>query len=300
MAILRPDRWFCLTLCLLFAGCSADPIKFQPQRHDLPQGRVDVSFQVEGQIPVVTAETPGGAALMALSTGVDFHLVSLAASQRLQLPVRHDEFATRDGIDGVSQASGVAMVDPVSVGNASFRHVPIAIMEQPHATPADIDGTFGSSLFADLLVTIDWRNQRLTFEEGQLPRPNDHDIFPIRRTPDGAMLIPLKIDNRIVWARFDTAAPVGIAIPADDQWRFPPPATASEPPVHNPGETYQMARNVRLGRHVLYKPNVLIGDVDRPTIGALYLRHFTITIDRTNARVRLSRPLGAPLKLAAR
>jgi predicted aspartyl protease len=161
-------------------------------------------------------------------------------------------------------------------------------------------------VFRDVLWTIDYARGRMTMEEGQsLPPPDGKEILPLQMGTGNKLLIPGSIAGQEVWLVVDTGFSGALAIPQWAMGAFPGTSGAiatGEVHYYFGKGTYKisrMASDLTLGRHRIVRP-LFMPEMGRdPTIGAEYLRQFTITIDQRNQRIRLHRVGDQPIRTAA-
>jgi predicted aspartyl protease len=307
-----PAAALCGWVIAALAGCAAKevpPPQLTPSSVELGSGAVEVPMRPAGSgVPVVPATLEGGAkADMMIDTGASFVVVSHELVSRANLPVRSaGALASSDAGGNVRAASAVARVARVCVtppGGAggicfgTFDAFVTDLSNLPRAPGGRLDGLLGLPLFRDVLLTVDYPRARLRVERGTLPPPDGLDVLPLQIAAGGRALVPLRLGGREVWANIDTGFSGGLVIPdwavasfpgaersvaAGEKFRF----------VHGASSRSRVARltdDLRLGRHVIRRPVVSVGVGDEPTIGSAYLRHFAVTLDQKNRRVRFSR-----------
>ena len=202
-----------------------------------------------------------------------------------------------------------AHVPRLEIGGATFHDFDAIVLpfgpyfdRTPHR-PA-IQALLGAGLFADCLLTLDLaRNTAVVEPPGALPEPDGDDVLPIRLI-NGCPHVRVRIGKRREWALIDSGFGGAIALS---------PALARQLPLAGrpvPGgmgvSMFGNARtsiaridaDLRLGRHVVRRPVVIVGKNDDPIlIGTDLLRHFTLSIDQRERVARFARPGDEPIDL---
>ena len=282
---------------------------------------------------VGSAERPGapgmgsaGLALMILDTGASFVVVTQELASRTGLPVRPSRLYGSDATGSVRRAAGAARVSRLCLGGprpgaattaetsaadpnvACFGAFDAYVTDLSHLARIPgtrVDGIVGLPLFRDVLLTIDYPHAALRVERGELPPPDGRDVLPIRFGAGGRALIPLNLGGRELWAHLDSGFSGGLVVPDRAVADFPGAEAAVSAGdkfnfVHGGSGRARTARltdDLRLGRHVIRRPVVSVGLGQEPTLGTEYLRHFAVTIDQKNRRVRFARTEPSPIEV---
>ncbi|HYL57051.1 MAG TPA: aspartyl protease family protein [Gemmatimonadales bacterium] len=256
-----------------------------PRRVDLPvqgatvplhlimQDRATVEVMVNGRGPFV----------FAIETGAPIVLVTERMATELHLP-----------------ADNPSSVDSLRIGDLVLRDLPV--VKGPELLPG-VDGLLGLTAYRDLLLTVDYPALSVRFERGALGEPNGRDVFALVEM--GQHLgVDVDIGGRRYPAVLDTqgSAAIDCAPEVADSLRFVsgrvPTGSASiggQPPV--PVFSARLDGDVRLGATTIQRP--IVGIVSPPPgfprellLGARLLRHFVITLDQRNKRIRVNNPDG--------
>jgi hypothetical protein len=255
---------------------------FAPKRVDLPvqgatvplrlimQDRATVDVMVNGRGPYV----------FAIETGAPIVLVTERLATALRLPADNP------------------LVDSLRIGDLVLRDLPVARV--PVFLPG-VDGLLGLTAYGDLLLTVDYPALSVRFERGALAEPNGRDVLPLVEM--GQHLgVDVEVGGHPHHAVLDTqsSAAIDCAPEVADSLRFVsgrvPTGSASiggQPPV--PVFSARLDGDVRLGATTIERP--IVGIVSPPPgfprellLGARLLRHFVITLDQRNKRIRVSTP----------
>lgn len=221
---------------------------------------------VEG-FAVLSATIAGTPVSFLLDTGAEAHLILPAADAVLRLP-RLPGTVPLIGIGGASQAP-LVQLDHVRLGAARLDPAPAPVAPLPalpEVAPL-LAGLLGAPLLHQFDLELDAQAGRLgVFPPGTCP-PGANTI-PLDRTPDGRLLLPVRIDGVPLTALLDTGSRATVL-------------------------TTETAR--RLGLHAPISANTARGvDGERLPIAHLRVRNFAVGTDlRHDAPVSI-----APLLLA--
>jgi hypothetical protein len=275
------------TILVAAAGGGCAP-RMTPGKIDLPGGRAVVPFEERARgYPVLTVTLPRGDRQAALDLTQPFGSISYQAVGR--------------------KASG-ALLDflrfpAVRLGDAVLRDPSFLLDDVPEADLSwRMPAVLGVRLFQDILLTIDGPNRQLVLERGSLPPPDGAEVLPLRTDVMGRPSVQVTVGSRRVWLRLSTGMAPAMLVPEKRKSMFP----GTERTIRQDqlsltaGPFYQyLARlddDVVIGRHVLTRPMVHLSNVDEPALGWAYLRHFAVTIDQKNKRVRFARAAGDPIR----
>jgi len=201
--------------------------------------------------------------------------------------------------NGAARAGRMVTLDRVQVGGLTMHGMTsVAFQGLPFPPGPDAPrGVISPYGMTGLLVTLDYPHQRLVFRRGALPVPDTKEIFGWDRSrplPE----IPATLAGKSVAVHLDSGAPGGLSMPSAFESKLPLAG-----PLVEMGRAKTVGReavtrgaklhgNFVIGRWTLEKPTVVFSDVlrDVGNVGGGILSQFAITIDPTNARVRLAGP----------
>lgn len=297
-------------LLLLVTGCAGPQLA--PMRTVLAAGqRVELPLGLVGggAFPAVDGMGEGGEpSVMLLDTGAAGVIVTSRFVDRHALETRRVPGLRMTDALGHQRNVRIARVKSLALRGAAFEQFDALVDDLPglRATIGEkIDVVIGRPLFRDVLLTIDYPRRRLILERGALPEPDGLDVVPLVRGRDGDVLVPVAIAGRTAWMLLDTGHTVtGLQIAPERLGHVP----WASPPVPGPDVTTffgatdsrlgRIDRDVRIGRHTIRRPIVcLVDGADGEYLGSDVLRHFAITIDQRNNRVRLTRAGTAPIEV---
>ncbi len=214
---------------LVASGASALPkhlVAPVPQPHwsseltTLDFQRVDVPISVRDGTPLVHAWVNGqGPYLFLVDTGCSFPLaLDATVADQLGLPLIGDT----DNTDGAGRVEirELRGVEALDLGGVRFASVAALTDDFRFVAPDDkpFVGLIGFPLFADLLTSIDFVDDRLTFQRGSLDLGDDHVVA--YEDWSGLPHVPFDIGSSTVQALVDTGSPLGLSLPWEARDRF--------------------------------------------------------------------------------
>ena len=295
---------------LLAVGCNAKPASWAPARTEL-DAPVDlpVEFPSRG-LPVLLLDGGREPSFAVIDTGAAASVVSMRYAARHGLPTR--DLSSMDLEDALGQRMPLARVGHVGAlklsdvergaggPSVTFHEFDAVVGDLPamRALNDRLDAVLARPLFRDLLLTIDYPNRRIRIERGQLPPADGREILQMRRDERGQTLVPAHLQGEEAWLILDTGhTGDGVLL---SRYRLVGIRWTNTPVEGDQvrsflGETKsrvgRMSGDMVIGRYRFARPIVAVSYNDeREYLGADMLRHFVVTIDQTNDRVRLVRP----------
>jgi len=212
----------------------------------------------------------------------------------------------------VADRSQWVTLDSVAIGAATFRHVEAKLFATGVSDSfgeSDLGGLLGLNLFYDLLLTLDPVHATLRLTRGALPPVNQRDIVALARLGHQWYTMESWVNGTHAMAFLDTQDP--------GTFRTTPSQVTESQFVHAPvvtgyatgpslgvqeGRMGRLNGSVRVGAVSFQQPLVTITPVpseflQRWIIGWGALRHFTMTMDQRNRRLRLT-PVAADTVIA--
>ncbi|MEO8449245.1 MAG: aspartyl protease family protein [Gemmatimonadota bacterium] len=265
-----------------------------PQAIDMAMPRVVVPLElVLGGRAAVRAMVNGyGPFLFAIETGSPFVVVTERTAGAAHL--------TKPGLQshhpwpGGTTPHGFT-VDSLRIGDAVWLGQPV--VTGPDFLPG-VDGLLGLPAYAGVLMTVDYPGRRVVFERSALPEPDGREVFEAL-TMDAHIGITIEIDGQHVPAVIDTQGGTDLTVPPAlaSSLRFAStPVIVGQAKVgDHPPTPLTAARldgDVRIGGFTISRPIVNViptmpGETDQVVLGIGLLRHFSVTLDQKNRRVRL-------------
>jgi len=278
-------------LALLFSAKSAPQDRSALSSSAFQQG---ISVSIDGSAPLRFGLDTGG--------GDDFFITPEAA-RKLALPViGHRIIHTSDRQSAlVGDQADIVNVKTLSVAGHVFTGPEgVVLPDSRH------DGTLGIPIFHDVLLTLDYPNDRLTISEGALPPPNGRDVLAYTTDPQ-ASFRPLRVSPTVtvqlaghsLKALLDTGARnlnADLVIPRALATTLPLGEVESVTSISDAGgrsfasETRRLEGDLTLGNITLHRPLILISDWLGFAELARVSGQLTITIDQRNHRLRLTMP----------
>ena len=187
----------------------------------------------------------------------------------------------------------VVIIPALSVGHLTLSHVRAAI--NPRSLPG-INGVAGLSLFGDYLVTLDLGSQRLVLEKGELG-PVDGQQILAYESMRGIPKVKIRIGNEGTEAVLDSGnSRTDISVPKLLAGRItfsgPVMAAGLARTMFNQMEIQQakIKGNLEIGTNIFAQPMISFPAFgEEADLGGGFLKHFSLTFDQKNHRVRFVR-----------
>jgi hypothetical protein len=248
--------------------------------------------------------------LAIIDTGAAASVVSPQYAKSRGLKVRNvGQLQMQDAFKQTKETPRVARFNKLQVAGAAFEEFDAIAedFESLASLSARLDVVLGRPVFRDVLLTIDYPNRRLIIERGALPEPNGRDVLALKRDESGALLVPARIGNEEAWLMLDTGhTGNGLLL---SRYRLLGTRWASTPVEGGKVRGFigegiarigRMDGDAVVGRYTFTRPILSISsDDDHEFIGADLLRHFRMTIDQKNNRLRLTRATTQPIESPA-
>jgi hypothetical protein len=270
-----------------------------PASIKIPRDGVSVPMQDMGGRPLVELKINGkGPYRFIVDTGATITVVREELSREVSLTAPADRQVAAVG--GVAPPAIVA-IHEVRIGDV--------VLEDMIAAVAPNDMLFGgenaprgvltAASFPGYLLTFDYPGKRISIKKGSLQEPDSKSIFQYRE--DQVLpTVPVRICGHDTEVHLDTGSPFGLTLPVKFLTQLP---LATEPKQSGKVRTggggefpVSIARvdgTIELGKYKLDLDEVRFSDA-RPgpgpatgNIGYDVLRHFVVTLDSKNRRIRL-------------
>lgn len=262
-----------------------------PQSVHLPESGVTLPMQTIHGLPAVDVFINGtGPYRFVVDWGANIFAISPQIALDLNLPIL--------GTDEMGNQN--AYVTTLSAGEAEFNGL-TAVLDTFFSN-TDEDGVIGRNVYESLLMTLDYPNQAIRFETGELPPANGADILTYTPTEGGAPMLDLELNGQHYLAVVDTGATRWLIWPTSQagslEFLFGPVEgeAASGPQLGTVGtQVGRLAHDIHFGAYTFAQP--LIDIIDRPEIlvGSRLLSYFRVTLDQKNLRIQLARPSIDPI-----
>lgn len=258
---------------------------------------VTVPFRGPGHAPLFDVFVNGsGPFKFLLDTGSSGTHISTRLAGELKLARTGRKVNFRNAA-GESVDSQVVRLGSLRLGDAEF--VRFEALARPFR--AGLDGIVGYDRLREVLVTLDFPNRRLIIQDGSLP------------LADGREVLPVEGDVPQLWVWFGGER-VKLLIDSGSNGAFmlPEAAAAKLRLLDSRAAAWmsiagsqdclrcQVTRfdgNVQIGGHVVEKPVVEVIPSGAAVVGTKVLKHFEVTFDAANARVRLARQGDGPIHI---
>lgn len=221
-------------------------------------------------------------------------LLFARTASSLQLPIV-DEARASDGNDAAARTLKIARIERLGLGDAVFQNVPTLVMDGESAERPGDSGALGFPLFADHLLMLDYPAGRLRVFAGALPRPDGRTILSYEPV-NGLPSIRIRVGDLPLSAIIDSGSQGEILLPLSYskqlKLRAAPRVVGR---MHTLFGEFDLLRarldgSVWIGRHELSRPDLMFCEhFSEANLGRGVLRHFRVTFDQRNRRVRLER-----------
>lgn len=203
----------------------------------------------------------------------------------------------------------LVVVDRIGIGSAQFLDSIAVVGDLDpvwHDLPAGPDGVLAFSTFADCLVTLDYPNQKLIMELGELPPADGRDILEYEFVDDQRIpWVKLNITGIEVPVMLDTGAGMAGTLAADMEGKVRTKGAPKPVGMVRRMNSATVQRDARmdgsfmLGRHEIQEP-IFNFMGQRSSIGHQIFKHFAITFDQGQKTVRFARSGGEPITIEPR
>lgn len=270
----------------------------------LPDKPVAVPIDISSGCPVVQVLINGrGPYRFLLDTGSSGTHVSHTLAQALDLPPTGSEGTFRNAVGKEIEYTGV-LIESIQLGEATFlrREVLRRSFQREQADGKLEEGILGYNLLGACLVTIDFPAGQLVIQEGRLPAADGRNVLAVVK--EQSPTIAIAFGDKRVDTLVDSGSGSSFILPADIAGQLtpmrPPVKTWSKVAGEEQVHTFQVVRMkepVRIGDHVIAEP-IVYSHADVPAVvGVNVLRHFAVTFDAANRRVRFSRQGREPIRV---
>lgn len=273
-------------------------IRARPARTELRSPVVEARLDLGSGQPVVEATINGeGPFKLVLDTGAKATKLDddVVTSLGLRL-VRKTEIHQAPGV--TPTVFEVVGIDSLALGGAVFRDCEATVLDYDEVFGGKrrCDGVLGYPVFADCLLTLDYPRERVVLKQGELPAADKREILDYEER-DGLAGIPVVISRIPVEIIVDSgmAGAIALAEGLEDGVALAlQPAKRSDIASQLNIREARLSGTLRLGRHRVIEPPVYFFGTGS-AVGHKVLRHFVVTLDQKNGRVRFARQGSDPI-----
>jgi hypothetical protein len=299
--------------CVLTAGsalpAAAQHVLQAPEPEiTLPSGGVRVPLHTASKHPIVQVMLNGqGPFDFVVDSAAGMSLVDNVLVEQLGLPTL-GEAHVGDATSQAARPAKIVTLDELRVGEAAFKNsaaVATGFRDLFADDPNPPVGILGFNLFRKLLVTFDYPGGVLRIEGGALPEPDGREILPLKLSRGRLPTVHVALGGSEFDLTIDTGAATCLALTEAMQPDIALAGAATPIGMARRLNTEHLVRearaaaDLRLGAHVVTRPYVnFSGNVS--VVGYDILRHFAITLDAQNERVRFARGAAEPIALPQR
>jgi len=246
---------------------------------DFVLGKAAVALMINGQ----------GPHSFILDTGAAQSVIDKALAEKLDLPVMRTGSLSSPG--GEEFETEVVKADSILFGDALLTDAELTILDIPGAVGIRMAGVLSYRHFSNVLLTIDYASQTISFEPGELNVEGPNTIH--YKYSDEIPEITVKINKKNYPLHLDIGSPGIITLPKDvaDKLQF-----QSEPAFKGKATLVDRAVNIYEGKLkgeiqfaglTLVNPIVGIIDLQFGQIGQGFFRDKALVIDQKNNLIRI-------------
>jgi len=283
----------------LTAHSQENPEDRPPDQVDLSSPEVVIPFQLVKGRPIVDVTLDGkGPFPFILDTGAGGTVIGADVADELQLP-KVGETRIGDPIHPHGMVARTVRVGKVAIGGATFSPVVATAMDDPMLREhTSSRGVLGMPLFANVLLTVDYKKSEIRVTRGELPDANGKDVVPYKSIM--GIRVPITVGVLELDADLDTGSPAALSLPDTYMDRLPlegkPVEIGRARTVTSEFAVYAatLKGDVRIGGYRLENPSLRFNKLPIANIGGEVLGRFAITIDQKNRRIRFAPQEGEP------
>jgi Aspartyl protease len=269
-----------------------------PAGIEVPRDGLTIPMQDMGGRPMVDLRINGkGPYRFILDTGAVTTVVSDELSRELSLtPPAGAQVASVGG----GPAPAIVVIHDLRIGDATLEGIIAAAMPLGELLKGEDAprGILSAASFPGCLLTYDYPGKRILIKRGALEAADSRSIFEY--TEDQVLpTVPVRIAGHDMQVHLDTGSPFGLVLPLKFLTELP---LASQPKeagrVHTGGGEFPVSSarvdgTIELGKYKLDLDEVRFSDArpgPGPTVGNIgydVLRHFVVTLDSRNRRIRI-------------
>ncbi len=279
-------------------------MRLRPQNTELSKPLVDVPLDFPAGAPVIEVMVnERGPLRFAVETGQTYTQIDEDVAVLLRLNVS-DTSAPPEDRNRKPRPWRTSQVKSVSIDGAVFSSLDIRVIPKigKKETERKFVGVLGAGLFADCVASLDYAGKRFKLTTEGLPVADGKEIFDAK-TNYGRLALPVKLKGQVLDAVIASGTPTVFTV-SDELWDKIDVAADEETREQGPRllsvkEAPPLRSDVPLGPHTLVKPPIRFHASEDSLLGLDVLRHFTVTLDGKNLRIRLARESTDPLTFPA-
>ncbi len=298
-----------LTVTCTLLAVVASPVEAQPaqrvqaiQRPDaveVPAAGIAVPMKFRNSMPAFDVMVNGeGPFFFALDTGgMGLARADVSLVEKLKLEKVGDIQASDGSGQGPTRTMDIVGLNEIRLGDAVFKGLTAASRDYNRGRAEHIDGILGIHLFQDHLLTLDYPGQELRLETGELPEADGETVLNL--VPElGMPALEIEVAGEKILCHIDSGNMAGeIVLPTSLAEKLP---LQGEPEVVGRARTVTneieikaatLDGSVMIGGHEIKNPRVTFAEIFRTgNIGSGMLKHFAMTLDQKNGRVKFEKP----------
>ncbi len=293
-------------ICSLSTGCSlGDRFVGRPSEVSIPGGEAVLPVDWWCDLAVIPTFVDGeGPFNFLLDTGASESVVSPAVAARLSEQTFSIDRATRGTSGNRIGVDSALAIGELRLGATRFQDIDALVIDL--TGPSDalglvLDGILGCPLFEGSVLRIDYPGQEVSVRTGSLPAGKREDQFTV--TGATRPHVALTIGGETMPVLVDSGSRGGLSLAKDvfakQKFAAGPVVASASVGITGQPHLWRAARLVgraTIGPHILDEP-VVQEKARESQLGGKVLRHFVVTFDAGNRRVRLERAEASELTM---
>lgn len=279
-------------------------VRTVPLATRLISSTTEVPLEMIDGLPFVEVSINGeGSWRFLLDTGAATSVVSLPVALHYPQAILPVEALITDSTADAIMADSILHIDSLSLGGlalSDFHAIAIDLGSLSEVCGVEIHGILGFPAFRDLLLTIDYPNQRVVVEDAVLDT-DAADVIPMHLI-DNHPYVELAIGETQVNAMLDTGHASSLSLPANTSgvgYTADPMPWFSSVDLSGPSsrQIARLADDLMLGMVMWEQPIITVDGPDKPNLGSGFMSFFEVSFDQRSGLVRIVTEDGEPQTL---
>jgi TPR repeat protein len=228
-----------------------------------------------------------------LDTGMGAVVLSKRIAKNMDLPFSKNT-AMFIPPSGKAYFSPLLRLNSLKVGGAKFNEfdaIPLDLRDLRRHLKHEVDGILGFSLFANILLTIDYPQQTIFLQKGRLPVKGKEifDYYVGGYTP----YLPIPWKDNTIPAVIYTGSGSFLQLPKVLAKGVSLRNSTRERIWDIERTRYDLTGildEIQIGQYLISYPRINFAEMPRGILGYVFLHHFAITFDQVQRKVRIIKP----------
>lgn len=185
--------------------------------------------------------------------------------------------------------------DNLQCGDVTLRGLRARVQELDHIGRAlghPVDGILGYTAFSKVLLTLDYNKMEMRVQKGELPAPDNREVFRLLRKEKKRPWLNAYIGKRRLPILIDSGSSSGFSFNDADRWdwQIDPVTVSASTHIRTVAKKKagRLAGDINVAGAVFPQPILQITK-GTELIGTKVMKNFTWTFDQKNRRVRIVR-----------